>query len=258
LRAHPSNYFELEKRLGTFSNLLGTILGKRHPLTTHYRDFWKTYSSEFKGRFHHEIDIRRVIKPVHILCSLQLVVFKWFSTKKLHWAPADPPFLDILDRISLHLYTNPTLPPALYQAVYQKNQKTPLIPGQNTIVSDDASTTSAVSALTCATGLTGTSRYTSTTSRYGPAVTNPNPDPNLQALLPVVVRIKDLLGTDEHPKNVANSPMYLSYHIRGICFANCRRLRDHDRPLTAADKNILSNWVVDQLAKCRAAGAITP
>jgi hypothetical protein len=258
LRAHPSNHFELEKSLGIFGNRLGTILGERHPLTMHYRDFWKTYSSEFKGRFHHVIDIRRVIKPVHILRSLQLVVFKWFSTKKLHRAPADPPLLDILDRLSLHLYTNPTLPPALYQAVYQKNQKTPLIPGQNTIVSDDASTTSAVSALTSATGLTGTSRYTSTTSRYDPAVTNPHPDPNLQALLPATVRIKDLLGTDKAPKNEANSPMCLSYHIRGICFANCRRLRDHDRPLTVADKNILLNWVVDQLAKRRAAGAIPP
>jgi len=258
LRAHPTNHFELEKSLGIFGNLLGTVLGETHPLTTHYRDFWRTYTSEFKGRFHQEIDIRKVIKPVHILRNIQLIVFKWFSTKKLHRTPTEPQFLDILDRISLHLYTNPNLPPALYQAVYQKNPRTPLLPEQSTIVSDDASTNSSVSALTSATGITGASRYTALTSRYGPPVTNPNPDPNLQALLPATVRIKDLLGTDEAPKNEANTPMCISYHIRGVCFTNCRRLRDHDRPLTTTDKTILSNWVVDQLAKRRAAGAIPP
>jgi hypothetical protein len=90
------------------------------------------------------------------------------------------------------------------------------------------------------------------------SVANPNLDPSLVSLLPPTVRIKDVIGNDEVPKNEAGYPMCLSFHTRGVCFSNCRRTRDHERPLTANDKTILSNWVIDTLAKRRAAGAIPP
>ncbi|MFN9980210.1 MAG: hypothetical protein ACK53Y_09865, partial [bacterium] len=122
------------------------------------------------------------------------------------------------------------------------------------IVSDDASMQSGMSSITGATGLT---RLTSH-PRYGQSVTNPALDPALAALLPATVRVKDLLGNDDAPKNEQNNPMCLSFHLRGVCFAGCRRKTDHDRPLTNTDKNLLSNWVIDQLAKRRASGAIPP
>jgi len=121
------------------------------------------------------------------------------------------------------------------------------------IVSNDAST---VSALTGATGLTGV--RTIAFSRYGASITNPSPDPTLQALLPPTVCIKDLIGIDDVPKNETNSPMCISFHLCRLCFANCRRKADHERPLTPQDKTVLLNWVADTLAKSHAAGLIPP
>jgi len=113
LRSHPTNYFEFEKSLGTFGNLIGAILGDRHPLTVAYREFCDTFNAKYKEQIHFELDTRKVIKPVHLLHSIQLVVFKWFQAKKFRCTPANPPFTDILDRISLHMYTNPVRPPDL-------------------------------------------------------------------------------------------------------------------------------------------------
>jgi len=113
-------------------------------------------------------------------------------------------------------------------------------------------------ALSSVTGATGLGTAATGTSRYGLPVQNPTLDATLQALLPPTIRIRDLLGTDAAPRNESNSPICLAYHIKGLCFSNCRRSKDHDRPLTPNDKTLLSNWVVDQLAKRRAAGAIPP
>ena len=262
VKGHPTTYFELERSLIIFGNLLGAVLGNNHPLMSAYRRFWKTAQEEFKSRLYHEIDTRRVIKPVHILRSIQLIVFNWFTSKKLHRTPAVPQFHYILDRISMYMYTNPILPPNLYQLIAPRpTPKFPLpIPSIATQVTDDASTHSNMSSVTGATGTTGLTRGTFGTghSRYGTAVANPSVDSTLLALLPPTVRIKDLLGTDDAPRNENNKPMCLSYHLRGLCFTNCRRVVDHSRPLTATDKVQLSNWVVDQLAKRRAAGAIPP
>jgi len=83
LRSHPTNYFEFEKSLGTFGNLIGAILGDGHPLTVAYREFCDTFNAEYKEQIHFELDTCKVIKPVHLLHSIQLVVFKWFQAKKI-------------------------------------------------------------------------------------------------------------------------------------------------------------------------------
>jgi hypothetical protein len=113
------------------------------------------------------------------------------------------------------------------------------------------------SGMSSVSGATGLSRISAAT-RYGPAVNNTSLDPALSALFPPTVRIKDLLGNDETPQNENNNPMCLSFHLRGLCSSNCRHKLDHERPLTPADKNLLSNWVIDQLAKRRASGTIPP
>lgn len=258
IRGHPTTFFELEKSLMIFGNLVGTILGNNHPITMAFRTFWTAFNSEYKARLHHEIDSRKFIKPVHILRSLQLSIFNWFNAKKMRRTPTPPPFMDILERLSVYSYTTPVLPPPLYQLINPKppTRPPPTFPGTipPPIVSDDASMQSGMSSITGATGLT---RLTSH-PRYGQSVTNPALDPALAALLPATVRVKDLLGNDDAPKNEQNNPMCLSFHLRGVCFAGCRRKTDHDRPLTNTDKNLLSNWVIDQLAKRRASGAIPP
>jgi len=261
LRAHPTIFYEFEQSLTLFGNLIGAILGDTHTLTTSYRMFWASYTAQFKQRIHHELDTCRIIKPVHILCNVQLIVFNWFTAKKLWRTPAPPPFQDILDRISLGLYTNPTLPPPLYQLIQQKPPTRPHLqltaeistPGL-TPVTDDSTVGSNMSSITGATTRTALTAP----SRYGVAVANPNPDPALQTLLPPTISIKDLIANDEVPKNEAGSPMCLAFHLRSMCFSNCRRKADHERSLTQADKTLLSNWVIDTLAKSRASGTIPP
>jgi hypothetical protein len=154
VRGHPTTFFELEKSLIIFDNLIGAILGNQHPLTTAYCTFWTSFSSEYKARLHHEIDSRKFIKPVHILRSIQLIIFNWFNAKKMRRTPSALQFLDILERLSNYAYSNPVLPPALYQLINPK-PATCLQPPPT--VSDDGSTQSGMSSVTGATGL---SRFT--------------------------------------------------------------------------------------------------
>jgi hypothetical protein len=135
----------------------------------------------------------------------------------------------------MYMYTNLILPPNLYQLIAPRpNPKFPLpIPTIATHVTDDASIQSNMSSVTGATGATGLTRGTLGTgqSRYGTAVANPSLDSTLIALLPPMVCIKNLIGTDDAPRNESNKPMCLSYHLRGLCFTNCRHIVDHSRPL---------------------------
>jgi hypothetical protein len=43
----PLTYFELERNLGMFGNLLGTVLGSTHVITEKYRDFWTLLSLSY-------------------------------------------------------------------------------------------------------------------------------------------------------------------------------------------------------------------
>jgi len=62
----------------------------------------------------------------------------------------------------------------------------------------------------------------------------------------------DLVGSDAIPVGDDNSPICLSYHIRGGYFSNCRRKEKHNKQLSPEEKQKLSNWMVDQMAKLRA------
>jgi hypothetical protein len=120
LRAHPTNFYGLGKSLGLYGNLLGTVLGNAHPITTTYRTFWKAFIGRQREEMHYEIDDRRFIKPVHILRNVQLITVQWFQIKQDGDTPPAPPFQDILARIGLATYTIPTLPAALYQLIAPK------------------------------------------------------------------------------------------------------------------------------------------
>jgi hypothetical protein len=186
LRSYPITFFELERNLGLFGNLLVTVLGEPHPLTTNYRLFWDAFTKQHHQLLQHKIDTRRVIKPVHILWNLQLICFHWFAAKQARLPPTPPSFPDILTRISLALYTCPTLPLPLYQLLQAKG--TPLLrtttmsgphpaPMSSTITPDDATqASSGVSTITA-------SIHTGTSSRAGTFVPNNNGDISLQRLV---------------------------------------------------------------------------
>jgi len=261
LRSYPLSFFDLERNLGIFGNLLVALLGDRHPLSYHFRLFWNAFTHHHRLTLQHEIDTRRYIKPVHILRNIQLICYNWFLAKHARQPPMEPNFTDILHRISLANYTTPLLPQQLYQLVTPP--KTPNIGGHvpppaNTIltpshpsgltaITDDASMTgSAISGLTQNTGLkTSTSKLS---GRAGTLVVNPSQDPHLASLIPFNKRIKDLMGTTNPPNTDDGTPICLSFHLKGGCYTNCRRAANHAHTLTASEKGRLENYVADRLA----------
>jgi hypothetical protein len=140
----------------------------------------------------------------------------------------------------------------MYQLIAPKQPKALLIDSGKPNHDDDANTASTgLSTLTPrSTLLSGGGR--STTSRSGTFIKNPNVDTSLQGLLPSGVKINDLVGSDAAPMGDDNTPYCLSYHIRGGCFSNCHRKDNHTKALSQADKQKLSNWIVDQTAKLKA------
>lgn len=74
----PLTYFELERNLGMFGNLLGVVLGCTHPLTATYRAFWVLLSQGYRQEVQQIIDVKAYVKPAHILRSVQLVCYSSF------------------------------------------------------------------------------------------------------------------------------------------------------------------------------------
>jgi len=52
LRSVPLTYWELEKSLGVFGNLVAVILGPAHPLYTAYKDMWTLINSGLRDDLH--------------------------------------------------------------------------------------------------------------------------------------------------------------------------------------------------------------
>jgi len=254
LRAHPVSFFELEKSLGLFGNFLFVILGANHPLSGQYHLFWTAFTRQFRNQLHYEIDTRRIIKPVHILRNIQLICYHWFQSQRSHVPPSTPQFLDILTRISLSTYYNPNLPQSLYQLVSPKPLSRILTDLTKSGGDDSSTVTTGMSTLTPGSEKPGPSLsgLKTTGSRSGTFVRNSAVDPALRGLLPPGIKILDIVGSDAVALADDNSPICLSFHIRGGCFTNCRRKDNHSRDLSAAEKQRVSNWMVDQTAKLRA------
>jgi hypothetical protein len=78
VRAVPLTYWELEKTLGTFGNLISTVLGINHPLCVAYKAMWVLLQSGMRDDLHTVIEYRGYVKPTHVLRSIQLQFWNWF------------------------------------------------------------------------------------------------------------------------------------------------------------------------------------
>lgn len=114
VRSVPLTYWELEKTLGMFGNLLGVVLGTQHTLTRTYQDLWNLLNSGLCDDIHFLLEYKGYVKPMHILRSLQLTCYNWFSHKRTRLQPPPPDFAAIIRNIALQVYVLPHLPPALY------------------------------------------------------------------------------------------------------------------------------------------------
>jgi hypothetical protein len=225
-----------------------------------YRPFWTSFTKRYRDRLLNEIDGTKVIKPVHILRTIQLACFDWFDAKRTRVVPENPNFLDIWKRISLNAYTLPSLPPALYYQVYPKLQllrhapNTPISGASQGSTSsvptgattDDSTTASPMSGITSATGLTGA---TTRTLRSNTMVINENPDRHLLSLVPFNRKLKDLMGDTYPPNTDAGQQICLSFHVKGACYSNCRRKPTHGMTLNLQEKQRLENYIADRLEK---------
>jgi hypothetical protein len=246
VRSIPLSYWELEKTLGMFGNLVGVILGATHPLTASFREFWKLLQTNVKEDLHAALEYKAFVKPAHILRSLQLTFYTWFAHKQAHLTPPTPDMKVIVHQIVMQVYVLPHLPRQLYQLVYPKKTS---LPGSPSVFSGSTPTTSTTGSSSYASlansnsSMLGVSTISGLTvptlpppQSRGSAVFKLNPNTTLQQLLPMNIKLKDLIGTLTPPSFEAGSKMCLSYLVRNTCWTNCRRAAGHRANLTPQEQ----------------------
>jgi hypothetical protein len=219
----PLTYFELEKTLGMFGNLLGVVLGNVHPLTSAYRKFWTLLMQTYRLEVQQIIDCRPYVKPAHVLRSVQLICYNWFIVRRGRLTPPAPDFKSILHTLTLSTYILPHLPPALYRLAYPR---LPPLPAFDTpsVTGTDASSSSGsvVSGLTAPSGVSlgipstltggaatqasGQGTQGSTKRTKGTFQANLNPDHTLHRLIDSGVKLRDLIGDTPPPHSRLRRP----------------------------------------------------
>jgi hypothetical protein len=211
-RSLPLTYLELEKALGLFGNLLGTVLGDTHPITIAYRAFWDKLINSLRDELQTKLDTKGYLKPVHILRSIQLDIQAYFEDARKQVEPVVPEFVSILHHIRNQTYIIPRLPPTLYASLNPKP------PSALTLLQGNVLTTTTPSLAESSdlSTISGTvpSRTTNTQSMAGTFVPNTHPDDSIRSLVPKEINLRQLIGQDPEPMSDANRTMCLSYHLR--------------------------------------------
>jgi len=254
IRSVPLTYWELDKCLGMFGNLIAVLLGNNHALVVSFRELWQLLQTNVKDEVHSILEYRKSIKPTHILRSVQLTFFTWFAHKRAKLTPPDPALKNIIHQIVMQVYVTPTLPPVLYQLAYPKKPTVfPLVPdlisasgsssnagSQSGTISSGSSTMSGLTTPTIPT--------TPTPATRGAVVVNLTPNVALQTLLPATYRIRELIGNSKPPEFDAGGEMCLAYLTRNTCWSNCKRASQHRANLTPSEHTRLEQYIAAQKA----------
>jgi hypothetical protein len=258
VRSVPLTYWELEKTLGAFGNLMGVVLGTTHPLFTAYRDMWSILNSTMRDELQTAIDYRSHVKPTHVLRSIQLICHHWFSSKRARLNPPTPDFALILHQIHLQVYILPRLPAMLYQLAYPRQTKTQgeSLPG---LITTGSSTRGSSTDVSTVFGLASASAMTSRTSGppgnvtgRGAFMSNLAPLVSLITLDKPNVKLRDIIANTAPPKMDDNSEVCLSYHLRGGCWSNCKWATNHGRQLSTSETRRIEQYLTQRMA------ALTP
>jgi hypothetical protein len=253
LKAVPLCFFDLEKTLGLFGNLLAVVLGENHVITTSYRQFWELLAL-VRDDIRDQIDIQLTLRPPHLLRSIQLIIYTWFTSRKSNAHPATPDFADVLTRIQLSSYQLPGLPGMYHDLTYATKPQLS-ISTPTTSSSSGGTTTSDLSTIT---GVSHRHQgvlppVDAVPKHRNIFVRNADPDTALQALVPAHIQLRNIIKNDHVPLNDSQQPMCLSFHLRRGCWSQCKRAHDHSRQLSPAERQRVSDFVKSQLAKLASA-----
>ncbi len=269
VRSVPVTYWELEVTLGMFGNLIGVVLGPTHSLVVAYKEMWQLLRSNIREDLHAALEYRAHVKPTHVLHSIQLGFYSWFTHRRARLTPPTPDFKSIIHQILMHVYVLPMLPLPLYQLAYPK-KPTPqlLLPGGSpvpggSVITTSTSTGSSLSSGTAliVSGLTTSSGGLSqNTGARGARIANLALIQSIAALLPSTVRIKDMMGTTNPPKHDNGAEMCLSFLLRNGCWSNCHRSAQHVSTLSTTEQQCLTQYLTQRLtpAATQASPATSP
>jgi hypothetical protein len=70
-----------------FGNLIGILLGPIHPLSSAFKQMWTLMQSNIHEDLHVSLEYRAYVKHTHILQSLQLIFYSWFTHWQDHLTP---------------------------------------------------------------------------------------------------------------------------------------------------------------------------
>jgi len=265
VKSVPLTYWELEQTLGMFGNLSAVLLGTAHPVVTAFQEMWNLMRSSIREDLHSALEHRGYVKPTHILRSVQLIMYTWFSHRRAKLTPPPPDFKVIIHQILMQVYVLPMLPLPLYQLAYPKR----LNSGQGTVATASLSSSgtasasvatsssgSTVSGLTTASG-NPTNLNTPGGSR-GARIANLAPIPALVNLVPSSTKLRDLMGSTAPPLLDNGREMCLSYLLRGGCWSNCRRIDQHIPTLSGSEQQRLKDYLAQRLRPAPASATTVP
>jgi hypothetical protein len=163
-----------------------------------------------------QIDVQLTLRPTHLLRSIQLIIYTWFTSRKSNVQPATPDFADVLIRIQLSSYQLPGLPGMYHDLTYAiKPQLSISTPTSGGTTMSDLST------------IMGLSRrpqgvlpqVDAVPKHRNVFVRNAEPDTALQALVPAHIQLRNIIKNDQVPLNDSQQPMCLSFHLRRSCWS---------------------------------------
>jgi hypothetical protein len=219
-----------------------------------FRQFWDLLSLHMRDDIRDQVDVHQVIRPAHIIRSVQLITHTWFSSRRSNGTPPIPNFADILLRIQMASYQLPALPGIYHDLTYSLKpvppaHSTPQASLASTDVSSDLSTLSGSHRSGQPLPSTGTHSRPPPSASRNTFVRNMDPDTALQAIIPAHLQLRTVIKNDTVPNNDNNLPMCLSYHLRRGCWSQCKRAHDHNRTLSARERHRVITFVTAQLAK---------